>query len=200
MELQNAINQLSEIHAQISKTEFYRGFRPVPVAITGFSAFLAALIQPYWVAADDPFGFVEYWSMVAFVNVLFMALFLVYDYVHRETYLERQKARNVLLQFGPALAAGMLATAVIYRFEGEILFFLPGLWCLIFSLGVFACRPYFPANTFWLGVYYLTASAFLFMLVPMHQSLHPWGMGLVFGLGQLLAAAVIYWDLERKHG
>ncbi len=200
MELQNAINQLEEIHAQISKTEFYRGFRAVPVALTGLSAFLAALMQPYCITQDDPVDFVLFWIMVAIANVLFMALFLIYDYVSRETYLEQQKARNVFLQFGPALAAGILVTVVIARFEGEFLFYLPGFWSLIFSLGIFACRPYFPAKAFWLGVYYLTTSAFLFTLVPTHQSMHPWGMGLVFGVGQLLAATIIYWDLERNYG
>ena len=28
----------------------------------------------------------------------------------------------------------------------------------------------------------------------------PWAMGLTFGVGQLLAAAVLYWNLERRHG
>jgi hypothetical protein len=28
----------------------------------------------------------------------------------------------------------------------------------------------------------------------------PWAMALTFGVGQLLAAAVLYWNLERNHG
>jgi hypothetical protein len=28
----------------------------------------------------------------------------------------------------------------------------------------------------------------------------PWAMGLTFGIGQLLAAAVLYWNLERRYG
>ncbi|MDM8557477.1 hypothetical protein [Candidatus Parabeggiatoa sp. HSG14] len=199
MELQNAINQLSEIHAQISKTEFYRGIRAVPVALTGFNAFLAAFLQPYWIEQTDYLGFVLFWVTVAAINILFISLFLVYDYFSRETSFEQQKARNVLMQFGPTLIAGIIVTSVMYRLEGEILFYLPGLWSLIFSLGVFACRPYFPRNSFWVGSYYLMASVILFMLVPTHQSMHPWGMGLIFGVGQLLTAIVIYWDLERHH-
>jgi hypothetical protein len=200
MELQNAINQLSEIHAQISKTEFYRGIRAVPVAFTGLTAFLAALVQPYWVGQTDYLAFIRFWAAVAMINILFISVFLVYDYFSRETSFERQKARNVLMQFGPALMAGVLVTAVMYRFQGEILFYLPGLWSLIFALGVFACRPYFPANSFWVGAYYLISSAILFMLAPNSQSMQPWGMGLVFGIGQLLGAIIIYWDLERNYG
>lgn len=200
MELQNAINQLSEIHAQISKTEFYRGFRAMPIALTGMSAFLAALIQPYWIAIHDYLAFVVFWVVVAGINIFFTLLFLAYSYFYRETDFERYKTRHVLMQFGPALVAGILVTAVIYRLEGEILHYLPGLWSLIFSLGIFACQPYFPKNTFWLGTYYLSAAVVLFMLVPTQQSMHPWGMGLVFGIGQLLVAAVLYWDLERNYG
>jgi hypothetical protein len=29
--------------------------------------------------------------------------------------------------------------------------------------------------------------------------LSPWAMGVPFGVGQLLAAAVLYWTLERNH-
>jgi hypothetical protein len=200
MELQKAIIQLNEIHAQITKTEFYRGFRTIPVALTGITAFLAALIQPYLIAANDPPAFVRFWSLIATLNIIYISVFIVYDYQSRQTEIERQKARHVLKQFSPTLIAGALVTAMMYPIQGDILYWLPGLWSLIFSLGLFACQPYFPKNTFWLGVYYLSASSILFMQVPTHQSLHPWGMGIVFGLGQLLAATIIYRELESNHG
>jgi hypothetical protein len=152
MELQKAMNQLDEIHAQISKTEFYRGFRTVPVALTGFSAFLGAFIQPYWISENDAATFVLYWSVIATLNILGISILILYDYKSRQTELERQKARHVLKQFYPTLIAGALVTTMMYRIDGESLYWLPGLWCLIFSLGVFACQPYFPKNTFWLGV------------------------------------------------
>ena len=46
-------------------------------------------------------------------------------------------------------------------------------------------------------MFYLVASVMLFGLALNGMSLQPWGMGLTFGLGQLLGAAIIYWDVER---
>src|SRR5947208_2065187 len=39
--------------------------------------------------------------------------------------------------------------------------------------------------------------------VALAQCLHaysPWAMALTFGVGQLLSAVVLYWNLERRHG
>ena len=36
------------------------------------------------------------------------------------------------------------------------------------------------------------------MLLTLHEAaLSPWAMGLPFGAGQLFAAAILYWTLER---
>ena len=53
-------------------------------------------------------------------------------------------------QFIPAGVAGVLLTVVLYRFAPENLWMLPGLWQIVFSLGLFAAcrslpRPMFAA-------------------------------------------------------
>jgi len=201
MELQKAINQLSEIHAQVSKTEFYRGFKAVPVAITGLGAFLAALLQPWIIGNSNPVAFVWYWQTIALINIVFIGYFIGYSYFYHETRLERQKARNMLRQFLPCVVTGALITWAFLRLdEPAILYYLPGIWSALFGLGTFSCRPYFPASTFWVGLYYLFAGAVLLIGMPTELTLQPWVMGLTFGIGQLSVAAVLYWDLERQHG
>ena len=196
METQKAIDQLAEIYAQISKTELYRGFRAKPVAVTGLSAWFAALLQPYWVE-PKPVIFVEYWVFIAIVNGLFIGSILNYRYFYLDNDWERSKTRNMLMQFGPCLLAGALVTIVAYFVENPLIAYLPGLWSLIFALGILAARPYLSSSLFWNGMYYLAAATVLFWLAPSGLSLHPWGMGLTFGLGQLLGAAIMYWDIER---
>ena len=44
MELQKAISQISEIHAQVLRSEVFRGYRAVPMAITGGLAIAVAAI------------------------------------------------------------------------------------------------------------------------------------------------------------
>jgi len=77
---------------------------------------------------------------------------------------------------------------------------LPGLWCLFFSMGVFASRPYLPHGVGWVGLFYLFGGGALLALAPAGLSLEPWGMGAAFGVGQFLLAMVLYWNLERTAG
>ncbi len=195
MKTQKAVDQLAEIYAQISKTELYQGFKSGPVAITGLSACLAALLQPYLVGTEQMF--VEFWVFIAMVNVLFIGSILCYRYLYLDTDWERSKTGNMLMQFGPCLFAGALVTVVAYFMNQTLIAYLPGLWSLILALGILATRPYMSSNLFWNGMYYLVAAMILFWLAPDGLSLHPWGMGLTFGLGQFLGAAILYWDVER---
>jgi hypothetical protein len=76
---------------------------------------------------------------------------------------------------------------------------LPGLWCVLFSLGVFASYRLLPASVFWVGVYYLLCGVGNLWWGQGDNALAPWLMGVSFGGGQLLSAAILYWKLERKH-
>ena len=46
MEYNKALSQISEIHAQLAKGEIYRGFRSLPVALSGLAGFAAAALAP----------------------------------------------------------------------------------------------------------------------------------------------------------
>ncbi|MDM8544995.1 hypothetical protein [Candidatus Venteria ishoeyi] len=197
-DLEKALNHLADIHAQVSRTEYYRGFNSVPLVLSGVSGLFAASVQASWMNMDNPGLFVLYWSVVASLNVLLFGIKLGLDYRCSHTPFERRKTHAVLLQFMPTLLAGLLLTIVALRWMHPVLLqCMPGLWALLFALGVFACRPFFPGRMFWLGAAYLIAAAWLLTLAPTGQSLSPWNMGLVFGGGQLLAALIIYWEMER---
>lgn len=197
-DLDKALSHLADIHAQVSRTEYYRGLNSLPTAITGISGMLAALLQPLWINTQQPEAFVWYWVGIATFNIVFMGMCLGRNYWYNHTRFERRKTHAVLMQFMPSLCAGLLLTMVALSWQQAILFYcLPGVWALLFALGIFACRPFFPPRIFWLGVYYLLAAAWLLSLAPSAASLHPWGMGSVFGLGQLLVAGTIYWEIER---
>jgi hypothetical protein len=83
--------------------------------------------------------------------------------------------------------------------SGEaVIRFLPGLWAILFSLGNFASLPYLPRSIFWLALGYFLAGVVLLGLADSGLSLSPWGMGLTFGGGHIIAAALMYWSLERE--
>jgi hypothetical protein len=68
---------------------------------------------------------------------------------------------------------------------------LPGLWQLIFSLGVFASCRFLPRQMFAVGVWYLAAGLTCLAIGSVTRTLSPWTMGIPFGVGQLFVAGVL---------
>jgi hypothetical protein len=68
---------------------------------------------------------------------------------------------------------------------------LPGLWQLIFSLGVFASCRFLPRPMFAVGVWYLAAGLVCLVVASATRTLSPWMMGIPFGIGQLLVALIL---------
>jgi hypothetical protein len=101
-------------------------------------------------------------------------------------------------QFLPSLVAGGLLTFVLVRCAVESLWMLPGLWQILYSLGVFASCRLLPRATFVVAVFYLASGLSCLALARGGAAFSPWAMGLPFGVGQLLAAAVLYRTLERR--
>ena len=100
-------------------------------------------------------------------------------------------------QFVPCLVAGGLLTATLAVASPESLWLLPGLWQILFSLGIFASCRLLPRATFWVAVFYLASGIASLLFARGDAALSPWAMGVPFGLGQFLAAGVLYWTLER---
>jgi len=103
-------------------------------------------------------------------------------------------------QFLPSLIAGALTTFVLVRCAEGSAWMLPGLWSIFFGLGIFASCRLLPRAMFGVGMFYLIAGLADLALAQGEWALSPWAMGLPFGLGQPLAAAVLYRTLEWDHG
>src|SRR6185295_12289730 len=64
-----ALERISEIHGHLAKGEIYRGFRPIPAAITGLVGIAGAAVQPFLVAPGDYVSFVRFWAGLAVFNL-----------------------------------------------------------------------------------------------------------------------------------
>jgi hypothetical protein len=71
---------------------------------------------------------------------------------------------------------------------------------VFFSQGVFASCRLLPRPAFAVGVLYLVAGVITLVVARGPDALSPWAMAVPFGVGQLAAAAVLYWTLERIDG
>lgn len=197
MDLHEALTQIAEIRHQMARTEVFRGYRAMPVAFTGLLALLAALGQQ--VLIHDPHHamvpYLALWIGAAIVSACMSGLGIVARRRFSASPWSRETTRLALEQFAPCLLAGGLMTAVLAHSRPECLSLLPGLWQILFGLGVFASCRLLPRATWSVAAFYLASG--LVCLSLGESALSPWAMGIPFGVGQLLAAAILYWNLER---
>jgi hypothetical protein len=67
---------------------------------------------------------------------------------------------------------------------------LPGMWQLIFSLGVFSSCRFLPRPMIAAGLWYLLTGLVCIALAD-NRALSPLAMGIPYGAGQLLVAAIL---------
>ena len=235
MELRDALTQISEIRQQMARSEVFRGYRSATTAFSAGVAIVAARLQAAWFPEFSWQG-LYVWLVAALLSLTVVGVEMAIRYRRLGSVLQREITLMAVEQFAPALVAGALLTYVISEFAGHSFSLLPGLWCVLFSLGVFASRRFLPRGTSLVGMWYLLAGLLcIAMRASPERQRYPsdgasvsnvsdvsrssYGrssavlpgngrggvsfatqMGVAFGGGQLLAAGVLFWTLERKHG
>jgi hypothetical protein len=200
MDVPRALAQIEAIHEQMAKGEVYRGYRSLPVAASGVMGILAAWLQPAHLSHGDPVGFVVYWTAVAACAALVGTSEIVRNYVVHDDAGARRRTRRVVGQFLPSLLGGALITASFVHLSAALVPLLPGIWAICFGIGTFASRPYLPRAAGQVALFYYAAGVVLLWIARGPEPLAGWWVGGTFGLGQMLAALVLYWNLERPIG
>lgn len=199
MELRQALAQVSEIREQLARTEVFRGYRSLTVGFSGFVGLLAAMVQSVWL--PDPTErfhvYLTLWLTAATISVLAVGVEMWSRVRLARTHLARRTTLFAIEQFLPSLVVGGLLTLVIANRAVDAIWMLPGLWALLFSLGVFASCRLLPRPVFLVGAWYLVFGVFGLAFGQNEAALSPWIMGITFGGGQLLAAMVLHFTLER---
>ncbi len=197
VDVTRALDQIAEIHQQIAKGEMYRGYRSLPLAASGLMGLAAAWLQPSSLGSADPIGFAVYWTAIAAGASFVGSSEIIYNYVVHESASGRRKTREVVGQFLPSVLAGAAITVCFAHLSPTLVSLLPGLWAICFGLGTFASRPYLPRASGWIALFYYAAGFTLLWIARGSEPLTGWWVGGVFGVGQLLAALVVWWNLER---
>lgn len=198
MGINEALEQLEEIHSHVHRSEVYRGYRSILTAVMGLVAFGAAFLQPRFVEPGKPLTFVYFWVGVGVFNFFLPFIQILFHYFFYENPFERKKTRLAVGQFIPCILAGAFLTFAACKTDEAFIVFLPGLWSILFGMGVYASKPYLPGAIHWMAMIFFLGGVVLLGLVPSGQSLSPWGMGLTFSLGLWAGAGILYFNLERK--
>ncbi len=192
-----ALEQIEAIHEHLARGEVYRGWRSAPVAMSGLAGLAAAAWQSASAQFVEPVSFTVYWLAVGVLALALGCAEIVWHYITHASLTERRRSRCVVSQFLPSLVAGLVITIPLVRLDVSLAALLPGLWAILFGVGVFAARPYLPTASALVACYYWAAGLLLLWRADGLASLSPWTVGGVFGAGQLLAAVVLYVSLER---
>lgn len=198
MDAARALDQIAEIHRQMAKGEVYRGYRSLPVALSGLIGLAAAWLQPPALGSADPIGFVLYWTAIAAAAAFVGCSEIIYNFVVHENAAARRHTQSVVGQFLPSLVGGAAIGVCFTHLSVTLVPLLPGLWAICFGIGTFASRPYLPRASGWVALFYYAAGFGLLWIARGPEPLTGWWVGGTFGAGQLLAAVVLWWNLERS--
>jgi hypothetical protein len=202
MELQDALSQLSEIRLHVARTEPFRGYRAATAAFSALVAVVGAAVQEIVVPApgSNPQTYLLLWIVAAIVSVAVTALEMIVRCRGSASPTAARMTWLAVEQFLPCTIAGAVLTFVLAVFSPDSIWLLPGLWSMLFSLGVFASSRVLPRAIIWVAWYYLACGALSLALAQGEHAFSPWAMCIPFGGGQALSAVVLYFTLERPHG
>lgn len=198
-DLDQALADISQIRCQLARGAEFRGYGAATLAITGALAGLAGWAQARWLPdpAHGVLAYVELWTATAAVSVIVIAMETIARTRRIHSGLAQEMILSAAEQFLPAGLAGVLLTAVLLRFAPESLWMLPGLWQVVFALGVFASCRFLPRAMLAVGGWYLATALSCLVLARAGDAFSPWAMAAPFTIGQLMVAAVLQFGARR---
>jgi hypothetical protein len=194
-ELRQALSEISAIRAQVARGSEFRGYGPGSIAFSGALALVVAAVQSHWLPAsqhDAPL-FLAIWVATAAVAVLLTTAETIARAWRVHSGFAVEMIQAAVEQFLPCIIVGIALTAVVTRVAPDDIWMLPGLWQLVFGLGVFASCRFLPRQMFAVGAWYFAAGLTCLMVASGPRTLMPWEMGIPFGVGQLLVATVLHY-------
>ena len=197
-DLQRALEEINVIRSQLAQGTQFKGYGPRSIAATGILALAVAMGQSWWFESRpvEPDAFLLTWTVTAAISAALCCWEAVVRSQKMHQGLSTWMIQTAVEQFVPAVAAGLLLTVVMVRAVPSGQWMLPGLWEITFSLGIFASRQFMPRPVLLVGLWYLVAGLACLGMQAASQDLSAWTMGIPFGLGQLLMAAVLQWGHE----
>jgi fumarate reductase subunit D len=193
-DLDKALADITAIRSQMARGAEFRGYGPMTVAATGVLAVAAAGAQALWLPdpAADVLAYLALWIATAVICAILIGIEMVARTRRIHSGLADEMIHAATEQFIPAGVAGVLLTVVLYRFAPQSLWMLPGLWQIVFSLGIFASCRSLPRAMFGAGVWYLAAGLASLAFANDARAFSPYAMAVPYGLGQLYIAIVLY--------
>ena len=197
-DLNRALGDISSIRRQMARSTEFRGYGPATLAATGLIAVLAAAIQAVFL--PDPAAhistYLSIWIGTAGLSAALTGIQMYTRTRRMHSGMSQEMMHMAVEQFLPSVGAGLLMTLVLVRYVPAALWMIPGIWQVIFSLGVFSSCRFLPRPMLAAGAWYLLTGLACIALGG-NRALSPWAMGIPYGAGQLLVAAILLFSAHE---
>jgi hypothetical protein len=197
-DLNRALGDISSIRRQMARSTEFRGYGPATLAATGLIAVLAAGVQA--ALLQDPAAhistYLSIWICTASLSAALTGIQMYTRTRRMHSGMSQEMMHMAVEQFLPAVGAGLLTTLVLVRYVPAALWMIPGIWQIIFSLGVFSSCRFLPRPMLAAGAWYLLTGLVCISLGS-NRALSPWTMGISYGAGQLLVAAILLFSAHE---
>jgi hypothetical protein len=196
-DLNKALGDIGNIRRQLARSTEFRGYGPITLACTGALAIAAAGVQMLWL--PNPHHqlpqYLALWITTAFLSAILIGAEMFARTRRIHTGMADEMIQMAVEQFLPSAGAGALISFVLLRYVPAGTWMLPGIWQVIFGLGVFSSCRFLPRPVALVGAWYLLTGLFCIALADT-RALSPWAMGIPYGAGQLLVAGILFFTSE----
>ena len=156
----------------MTRTRLFRGYRSNTTLFSAAVAIGTAVLQA--VLVPDPqhhvMAYLLLWCGAAIVCLTVVGAGIVVGYLRTDSPVERELTLVAVQQFIPCLVVGGLLTYIFARVDWASLWLMPGLWTILFGMGILASRQLLPREIKWIGAFYLMAG--LISIVWMRTTAH----------------------------
>ncbi len=190
-ELNRALVEIRSIRRQVARSTEFRGYGPATLFATAVLAVLTGIAQTHWVPdpASCPAQYVALWVTTGMLCAALIVTQMLTRANRLHSGMANEMIRMAVAQFLPAAVAGVVLPFVLLRAAPGAVWMLPGLWQIIFSLGVFASCRCLPRPMLLVGIWFLVTGLACIHLGDV-RSLTPVTMAGSYAVGMTLVAAI----------
>jgi hypothetical protein len=198
--LSQALTDIRSIRRQVAQTTEFRGYGPATLFTTAILAAITGVIQSHWLPGPVEHSalYVALWLSAGIVCAALIVTQMLTRSNRLHSGMADEMIRIAVAQFLPAAAAGALLPFVLLHVSLTVCWLLPGLWQIIFSLGVFASCRSLPRPMLLVGIWFLL-TGFSCLALGDARALSPLTMSVPYAVGMALTGAIHTYSFNKTH-
>jgi hypothetical protein len=189
--LNRALIDIRSIRQQVAQTSEFHGYGPLTLSATALLALLAGVAQSLWLPepAAHPAQYVALWLTTGVVCAALISTQMLTRAHRIHSSMADDMIRLAVAQFLPSAIVGLILPFIFLRITQSVFWLLPGLWQIVFGLGVFASCRCLPKPMLLAGAWFL-ATGLACIALGNTRALAPSTMSGAYALGMALVAAI----------